>query len=95
MKLEAHDNYWKFWATRLLRGYFVMAVSCLILLPVGMYFVVPFIGWLTANIPYALPSHETIVKSIRYGITVTVWVGTVSWLAEFLPWLIRLIRSKK
>jgi hypothetical protein len=85
----------KHWLSRLLKLYAMIFLSCVIAFPIALYLIVPFIGWLTANVPYTWPSNETIMKSVRYGITVTIWAGTVSWLSEFLPWLIKVLRSRR
>lgn len=93
--MENPINSWKFWLGRLLRGYFIMAVSCLISFPIAIYLVIPAILWIFADAPYTLATPDQLMKWVRYGLMATVWVGSVSWLSEFLPWLIRKIRNRR
>lgn len=94
MNPDSSVKYWRYWIRRLIMLYAMIFASCIIVLPIALYLIVPFVGWLTANMPYTWPNHQLIMKSVRYGITVTIWAGTILWLSEFLPWLINVLRNR-
>ena len=84
----------RYWLGRLVRGYLIVSISCIIAFPVCIYVIVPFIGWLTADAPYRWPTHDLIMKWVRYGVFATLWIGTIAWLYEFVPWLIKVMRKQ-
>lgn len=86
---------WKFWIGRLLRGYFIMALSCVITFPIAMYLVVPFVVSIATGSSYQAPTEADAMKWVRYGVLATIWVGSVGWLSEFIPWLIKAIRARR
>lgn len=72
-----------------------MLLGCVIGFPVAIYIAIPTILWLFADTAYAWPTSDYLMKWVRYGLICTVWVASVVWLSEFLPWLIKVIRSRR
>jgi hypothetical protein len=87
-------RYWKYWCGRLIVCYLIMLVGCVLTLPLAGLVIAPFTAWLTADVPYTWPTPEQLIKWVRYGLWCTVWVGTISWLSELIPWLSRMWRGQ-
>lgn len=86
---------WKFWCFRLMNYFLKMLLGCAIGFPILIYLLIPAILWIFADIPYTWPTSDQLMKWVRYGFMCTAWVGSVLWLSEFLPWLIRVLRSRR
>jgi len=85
---------WKYWCGRLVVCYSIIAFGCILTLPIAGLVIVPFTAWVTEGVPYSLPTTEQLMKWVYYGLWCTVWVGTISWLGEFVPWLIKMRRGQ-
>lgn len=94
MNPEHSSRCWKYWVWRLVIFYLMGLATCVVAFPIVIYIVIPFTVWLTADIPYALPTGDYLMKWVRYGLFCIFWIGTIFWLSEFIPWLIRAIRSR-
>ena len=88
-------NIWIYWVLRLLLHFSKMLMICIIGFPIAIYLVIPVILWIFADTPYTWPTNDYLLRWVRYGLACTLWVGCVVWLSEFLPWLIRVIRSRR
>lgn len=91
---QKNTNIWFFWFFRLTKHCLIMFLGCLINFPILIYAVIPFILWIISDTPYTWPTADYLMKWVRYGITVTIWVGSILWLSELLPWLVKAIRSR-
>lgn len=90
-----YTNPWRFWFLRLARHCLMMFLGCLINFPILIYLVIPVILWIFADTPYTWPTNDKLMKWVRYGLMVTAWVGSILWLSEFIPWLIKAIRARR
>ncbi len=95
MNQERPSQYWKYWTGRLIILYLMGLITCTVGFPILIYLVIPALVWLFADIPYTWPTPDYLMKWVRYGLWCTVGVGTISWLGEFVPWLLSVIRGRK
>lgn len=95
MSLSSQNiNPWRFWSLRLVRHFLMMLLGCVINFPILIYLIIPVILWFFADIPYTWPTTDYLMKWVRYGLVCTLGVGVVVWLSEFLPWIVKVIRSR-
>ena len=88
------SNPWVYWPFRFCVNCLKMLLGCLVGFPILIYLAIPSILWIFLDIPYKWPAGNDLMKWVRYGLACTLWVGSVIWLSEFLPWLFKVIRSR-
>lgn len=92
--MNAKYHSWQYWGGRLVFFYLAISLSCAILFPVIAYVITPIFLWVFSESPLQLPEQVNFFRWLKYGAFVTVWAGSILWLSEFLPWLIKLLRSR-
>ena len=85
----------KYWVFRLTFNLIVAFIGGGVTSLVAVYFLVPFTLWLTTPVPFELPDSVLLHKTWNFIVCCTFWGGGIIWLSEFLPWLIRVIRSRR
>lgn len=85
----------KYWFFRFVYCYAMMFFGGLLALLIGVPTIVPAVKWLFYGTPYELPDADLLIKLWKVLVLCTVWVGTVVWLSEFIPWLIEVRRQQR